>query len=217
MEVLKDDAMNGTTRRYVIGLTCNQRSVRIEELVTRRKHMHIQMLENQLYELKDVPPSLLALVTDSLEKARAENAAMFNDNSFNKKAMGDGLDLCTLIKLISPGLQDLVRFASLRPPCSTERVLTDPATPLPNIQRSSRVWTLSGTGTLRGRSHDGGNQRGAGGAAPGEARRAMRGHARGPSPPLPRSVYYIALYIPHTHTGELPRHFMRGSKLYPIF
>ena len=87
--MLEEGMLDGSTRRFVIRPTCNQRSVRIEEMVARRKNVHVQMLENEMYELQDkVPPTLRALLEGMLKKARAEHAA----------GLGLGAVYCQLIE-----------------------------------------------------------------------------------------------------------------------
>ena len=101
IEVLRETAMDSSTECFVMRPTCNQRSVKIEDLVARRKHTHVQMLTNQLHDLRDVkPPTLLGLVQDILAAAKKEDAATYNDDAFFRMKVAEGLDLCNLVKLL---------------------------------------------------------------------------------------------------------------------
>jgi tetratricopeptide (TPR) repeat protein len=83
----------GTIRQLFFRPTTNQRVVLIEELVARRKTMHLASLDNLRLELTGTPPELLDLLDVVREEAAVTDAATYNDDSFYKARVAGAVDL----------------------------------------------------------------------------------------------------------------------------
>ena len=105
LEMLKDCAANAQTRRFVVRPTCNQKSVRIEDLVGQRRTMHLMMLKQQRDELKDIkgmPKTLLHLLDMAHTKAVKTGATTYNDDDYYRTTIDADLELCTVMRLVGP-------------------------------------------------------------------------------------------------------------------
>eukprot|EP01050_Picozoa_sp_SAG11_P017524 SAG11_NODE_2537_length_3244_cov_2.430843_2_plen_618_part_00 len=93
--------------------TTNQRAVRIEELVARRKTMQLSLLENTrlLLAATGFPPELLDLLDEMHEGAAAMGPGQYNDDGFYRRAVDGAIDLKGTLERLKPELDAVAKAA----------------------------------------------------------------------------------------------------------